>query len=510
MKDLIKKEIEKVIKRADFDVFKSDKFGDYSSNVAMVLKKDPEEIAKSLKTQDSRLKTNLFEKIEVAGPGFINFWLSEKGLEKGLENLNKKPAKKDEKIQVEFISVNPTGEYHIGHGRGAFYGDVLSNVLDATGHKVEREFFINDSKESTQIKELGKTALGKGKTYLTENLKSQISKIKSKIKKTDDEGEAGYLLAQKIQKDNQKFIKKDLRIDFDTLFSEERDLRQKELLKKTMDLLKEKKVVYEKDGATWLKTSDYGDDEDRVVIRSNGDYTYFLSDIAYHTNKFERGYDKVIDIWGADHQGHIKRMLAAKKMLNWKGDLDILISQMAAVKEGGKTKKLSKRKGTLIFLKDLIKEVGLDVCRWFYLEKSLSTQMEFDMALAKEQSKKNPVYYVQYAHARMCSILAKSEARNSKSETKFKNLNTQERNLVLKLIQFAEVVEDTAEDYQVQRLTTYVYELAKIFTDFYENVPVLKAETEELKKSRLAMVFFTRKILERVLGLLGISAPEKM
>jgi len=529
MKDLIKKEIEKVVGAAqralpggaaDFDVFVSPPaggFGDYSSNVAMVLKKDPENI----KNQISNLKSDLFEKVEVACPpslrsgvaggacpGFINFWLSEKGIEAGFKNLLEKTAKGESRhgrIQVEFISANPTGELHIGHGRGAFYGDALANILKEAGYKVEREFFINDSKKSTQIKELGKTALGKGETYLTENLKSQISNLKN-----IDGDDAGYLLANEVQKDNEKFIEKDLGISFDKWFSEERELREKKFFEKTLDFLKNKKMIYEKEGAVWLKTSEYGDDEDRVVVRSDGDYTYFLSDIAYHINKFERVFDKVIDIWGADHQGHVKRMMAVKKMLDWKGDLDILISQMVAIKQGGETKKLSKRKGTIILLKDLVNEVGLDACRWFYLEKSLSTHMEFDMALAKERSKKNPVFYVQYAGARMSSILAKSEVRSTKFETKFENLNTQERNLILKFIQFKEVIEDTAGDYQVQRLTTYAYELAKVFTDFYENVRVLEAETEELKENRLALVFTAREILKKVLNLLGISAPEKM
>jgi len=497
MRNLIRKEIEKVVGKRDFDVFVNEKFGDYSSNVALVLNKDPKEIAK-------KIKSSFFEKIEVAEPGFLNFWLSEKALEEGLKNLNLKPKKKKDKIQVEFISANPTGELHIGHGRSAFYGDALANVLKMAGFKVEREYLINDSKEGSQIKELGKTALGKGTTYLTKNLKSQISNLKSKIKKTDDESEAGYLLAGEIQKNNERFIKS-IGINFDRWFSEELDLRKKDEFKKTLELLKRKKFVYEKDRAWWLKTSKYGDEEDRVVVRSNGEITYFLSDITYHLDKFKRGYKKIINIWGADHQGHVKRMLAVKKMLNWKGDLGILISQLVTLKEEGLKKKLSKRKGDIILLRDLIKEIGLDVARWFYLEKSLSTHMEFDMKLAKEHSEKNPVYYVQYAGARMNSILKKSQI--SKSKSQIKPQHPSEIFLIKKLIQFPEIIEDITKDYQVQRLTKYAYDLAYAFSIFYRDVRVIGSQRE---KELLSLVALTRKILANALSLMGISSPEKM
>lgn len=523
IRDFIKKEIEKVVKEVypgrsqgiDFSVSADGKFGDYSSNVAMILGKNQKENAEKIKSElESASRRTKFFSVSTAGPGFLNFTLSEKGLTEGLKNLNKKqkPARRRrEKTQVEFISANPTGELHIGHGRSAFYGDALTNVLKAAGYKVEREYFINDSKESAQIKELGKTILGKGTSYLTDYLKK---KIKNRKWKVDDENEIGCLMAGEIQKDNQKFIEKDLKIKFDKWFSEEKNLRKKTAFKKTLDLLKKEKLIYEKDGAVWLKTSQFGDDEDRVIVRSNGEYTYFLSDIAYHINKFGRKYDKVIDIWGADHHGHVKRMMAAKKMfaasdaVGWKGDLEILISQLVTLKKGEELQKLSKRKGNIILLKDLVDDLGLDAVRWFYLEKSLSTHMEFDMALAKERSVKNPVYYVQYAYARMHSILSKSKIKNQKEKLQLKIQNSKPvRNLMVKLIQFPEVIEDTANDYQVQRLTTYAYELAKEFSQFYENVKVIGSENE---KELITFVALTRKILANTLGLLGISAPEKM
>ncbi|MBU2109693.1 arginine--tRNA ligase, partial [Patescibacteria group bacterium] len=319
----------------------------------------------------------------------------------------------------------------------------------------------------------------------------------------------GYAIAEEIQEDNEKFIKS-LGIKFDRWFSEELQLREKKEFKKTIELLEKKKMVYKKDGAVWLKTSKYGDDEDRVIVRSSGEIAYFLSDIAYHINKVKRGYKKIIDIWGADHQGHVKRMMAVKKMLGWKSDLDILISQLATLKKGDERKKLSKRKGNIVLLKDLVKEVGLDAVRWFYLEKSLSTHMDFDLDLAKERSQKNPVYYVQYAGARMNSILNKSKLparRCFASSDAGGQISKPVRNLILKLIQFPETIEDITKDYQVQRLTVYAYELASEFSQFYRDIKVIGSKNE---KELIALVALTRKILQDTLKLLGISAPEKM
>ncbi len=452
--------------------------------------------------------------VEKSGRFFLNFHLSKKALEKGIKMALKDKfdfAPKKNKVQVEFISANPTGELHIGHGRDAFYGDALSNILEMAGNDVKREFYVNDAKGSTQIKELGKTVLGRGETYLTDSLKLKIKNLKLKI---EEESEAGYLMAESIQKDNKKFIEEKLKIRFDRWFSEEEELYEKDEVEKILEFLKDKDLSYEKEGAVWFKTSEYGDDEDRVLVRSDGTPSYFLVDIAYHVNKFEkRKYDKVIDIWGADHQGHVRRMMAVKKALGWKGKLEILVGQLVALKEGGVRKRLSKRKGDVVWVKDLVEDVGLDAARWFFLEKGISVHTEFDLDLAKEQSKKNPVYYVQYSHARMCSILDKAQITKHKFQTNFKAQITNskfERNLILNLVRFPEIVEDISKDYQVHHLATYIYGLAKTFTDFYENVRVLEAETEELKKARIELVFSAKQILGKALSLLGISAPTSM
>ncbi len=482
-------------------------FGDYATNVAMVLKKNPQEIAKNIKSP-------ILEKVEVKN-GFINFFLSREYLQKQVKDILKEgknygkfhPALFGKKcrVNIEFISANPTGLLHLGHGRGAFFGDALANILEKSGYKVTREYYINDSKNSVQIKELGKTALGRGTTYLTNYLRKAIKRIENKIKKSKNEGEAGYLLAQSIQKDIKNFIENKMKIKFDKWISEENDLYQKRKIIKIRNWLANKNLVYKKERAVWLKTSKYGDVKDWVVIRETGEPTYLLSDIVYHKDKFERKFDRIINIWGADHQGHVGKIKAVAKMLGYKGDLDILISQVVRLKKG----KISKRKGQVITLDWLINEVGLDAVRFFYLMKSLDTQMEFDVDLAKERSAKSPVYYVQYAHARICSILRKIP--NSKSQNPNLKLlvHPSEFNLVKQLIRLPEIIEDTAKDYQIQRLPQYSIELATAFHQFYRDCRVLTG-SRSLSQARLALVLATKIILKNTLELMGISAPEKM
>ncbi len=540
----IRKEIEKVIPaETNFSVAASDnqEHGDYSSNVALVVAKiegkNPKEVAEKIKSKLLK-KTDfqkIIERIEIAGPGFLNFFIAHEVLIEKLSDKNfrwfdvpfgtsnatrhfksfplARGAKKflDEsfsilpkRINIEFISANPTGLLHIGHGRGAFYGDVLGNILKAVGHKVDREYFINDSKESAQIKELGKTALGQGEQYKSNELSKIINKLKSRLKKTIDIGGAGYLVSEEFQKKNKKLIEK-LNIKFSKWFSEEKELRSKKTFKKILELLKKENLLDEKDGALWAKTKEFGDDENRVIVRSQTlEPTYFLSDIAYHDNKFKRGYDLVINIWGADHQGHVKRIEAMKKALRWKGELKIFISQLVTLKGG----KLSKRAGNIVYLEDLYNAVGLDAVRWFFLERSLNTHMDFDLDLARERSKKNPVYYVQYAHARACSIL-RNGGKGGKVNLELLN-ESEEFSLIKKILQLPEIIEDISNDYQVNRLPRYTYELAQTFTSFYEKHKVIDEKNKELTKVRLYLVLATEKTLKSTLGLMGIVASEKM
>jgi len=523
IKNLIEKAVRKLYgKEVEVEIEKPAEmtYGDYATNVAMTLKKNPQEIANVIKYRAKRgeeegkalFDSTIIEKVEVKN-GFINFFLSKEYLQRQIREIFEKKEKfgeiklgKGQKVNVEFISANPTGELHLGHGRGAFFGDVLANILKKAGYNITREYFINDAKNSAQIKELGKTALERGTTYLTEELKTQISKLKAtaQISKLS-EGETGYKLAQIVQKDIRNFIEKKLKIKFDSWVSEE-EFYKKSKIDKIYNWLGERDLIYQKENAQWLKTLKYGDTKDWVVIRETGEPTYLLSDAAYHKDKFDRGFSKIINIWGADHQGHVGKIKAVAKILNYKGDLDILISQVVRLKGG----KISKRKGQIITLDWLINEAGLDAARFFYLMKSLDTQMEFDLELAKERSAKSPVYYVQYAHARICSILRKTKI---KKRNKFTGVNLlqhpSELGLIKQLIRFPEIIEDTAKDYQVQRLPQYAVDLATSFHQFYRDCQVL-IENSSLRAARIGLILATRVVFKNTLNLMGISAPEKM
>ena len=525
IKNLIEKALRELYKKkieAGIEQPQDSTYGDYATNIAMVLKKNPQEIA-------SIIKSDILENIEVRG-GFINFFLSKEYLQKQVLEILKKgetfgqlKTGKGQKVNVEFISANPTGPLHIGNGRGAFFGDTLVNILEKAGYKVTREYYINDARVNTQIRTLGKTAIGEGITYLSPYLESKIQNLKSKIQKCKNEGEAGYLLAREVQKDIEDFIEKKLKIKFNSWVSEE-ELYKKNKVEKIYNWLKSKNFVYQKEGAWWIKTSEFGDSQDWVVIRSEaegGEPTYLLSDIAYHKDKFDRGFKKIIDIWGADHQGHVRKIKAVAKMLNYKGDLDILISQVVRLKKG----KISKRTGEVVTLEDLVNEVGLDVVRFLYLTKSLDTQMEFDLELAKKQSEKNPVYYTQYAHTRICGILrkfGKSEkgptkwegggrvgVQNPKSENLKLLTHPSELNLIKQLIRLPEIIEDTVKDYQVQRIPQYAVDLATVFHQFYRDCRVI-SDNKTLTQARLSLIFATKTVLKNTLNLMGVNAPERM
>jgi len=491
------------------------KNGHFTTNCALVCAAaagtNPRELAEKIKDDVGKELGEIVEKIEIAGPGFINFFLKDGAIIAELKEVSENIKNgfkflEGKKINVEFISANPTGELHIGHGRGAFYGDTLANILSFSGADVTREYYINDSRESNQIKELGKTALGKGEQYKTVEIDNMIALLPVNI---TEEREAGFKLAELIQTHNKLFIEEKIKVNFDIWYSEDEKIRATKLNERTLLALKMKELTYEKDGAVWLKTSEYSDDEDRVVVRSDGTSSYFLSDISYHGEKFSRGYDKVIDVWGADHHGHVKRLEAAKKMLSWTGELRIFITQLVSIKEGDSSSKMSKRLGNVVLLEDLVDEFGLDVVRWFYNEKSLSTHMEFDAARAKERSEKNPVFYVEYAHARICSILEKAKGL-PEDITELSDVikAPAARALALKIAALSDAIFEMSRDFQVHRLTAYAYELASAFSGFYRDVRII--EGESYAKGAYELLLAAKEALSRTLSLLGIPAPEKM
>src|SRR3989344_5765930 len=517
--------------------------GDYTSNVAFtlskILKKSPqiaaEELVKNLKSSMSAKKE--FSKIE-AQNGFINFFLSEECLEHQLEEILKKKNKygnsnigENYETQIEFISANPTGPLTIGNGRGGFYGDALANILKTQGYKVTREFYVND--RGGQILALGrsiKLAQLRRSPEAKSELRPQASEgevndknlyrgnyindLAKKIDKKLSVEEAGQKAVNLILGAYIKPVIKKLKIKYDVWFSE-KSLYRNGIYQRVMRDLMQKDLVYEADGATWIKTSKLGDTEDRVLIKSNGDETYFMSDILYHLNKFQiRKFDKVIDIWGADHHGDMLRLSGVLKVLGI--DLErliILLNQFVRLVSGGKEFKFSKRAGTFITLEELVDEVGLDAARFFFLMYSLNTHMDFDMALAKERSQKNPVYYVQYAHARIASILAKIKNQKSKikiTKQNLKLLNTKpELNLIRKLIEYPEILSEIAKNYEIHRLPRYALELAREFHNFYEKERVI-TEDKNLTSARLVLVTATKIVLANTLNLMGIKSTDKM
>jgi len=545
IENLLKEVIGEQSSKIKINVFvpADEKFGHYSTNVAFILakqnKKSPIEIAKEISSSFIVHGLLLVDKIEVASPGFINFWLKPEIFQEEIKEIlkqkekygkNSKNKNQELKIQIEFISANPTGPLTIGNGRGAFLGDVLANILEFQGNKVTREYYINDAKNSLQIKELGKTALGEGDTYLAKNIKILISKIKPQIVKLKSknpenlEGEVGRLLAKEVQKQNKQFIEKKLKIKFDKWFNEE-SLYESGAVADVLERLKKKNLVYESEGALWFKATKFGDEKDRVLVRKSGEESYFLSDLAYHLNKFEdRKFDKVIEIWGADHHGYVPRIKAGLQAFGiFQERLTVIITQLVRLIKNGKEVRMSKRKGEYLTLEDLINEISLDSARFFFLMYSPDTHMDFNLDLAKERSIKNPVYYVQYAAVRCQSILRKSKfspsqifkenlrrQENLKSKVNLKLLETKEDIVLMQILaRFPEIIEEATEKYNPQILVRYSLDLAKEFHNFYEKERII-VEDKELTNGRLRLVYATLIIFKNIFKLLGITLPKKM
>lgn len=551
MKELIQNQIEEAIKKArtkkllpkvSFDEIeierpKEESFGDLSSNIALKLaaqiegnspRNIAETIAKNVK------KGSVVEKIEVAGPGFINIFLKPSFIAGQVYEINKwghqfgaKNIGQGKRILVEFCSPNPTGPMHLGHGRGAFIGDVVGNLLRFEGFDVVKENYINDW--GNQIDALGKSVdtwyhrvLLIKKDFPKDGYPGEYVKdIAKEIAEKDDEKWLSYkqkdrikifgrLAAHKILGSIREDLE-DVGVAFDSWVSES-SLREKGMVEEAISLFKKKKLIYKKDGALWFKSTKFGDDKDRVIVKKNGDMTYLGPDIAYHKNKFDRNFDKAIDVLGPDHHGYQGRLNAVAEALGHKGKIDVLIFQLVRLSEEGKTVKMSKRGGTYITLQELVSEIGSDACRYFFLSKSPDTGVDLDLSLAKKHSEKNPVYYIQYACARISSILANASPNilSGHKKAELKGLtHKSELDLVKKLLEMPDTAEKAAIGYAPHILTNYAYEIAAAFHSFYRQQRVITKDLNS-SRARIQLILATKTALTNILGILGINCPEKM
>ncbi|MEH7451297.1 arginine--tRNA ligase [Gottfriedia acidiceleris] len=513
--------------------------GDFSTNMAMqlarVAKKAPRMIAEELINSFDQSKASI-QKVEIAGPGFINFYMDnsyltdlipaiiKSGNEYGQTNFGN-----GEKILVEFVSANPTGDLHLGHARGAAFGDSLCNVLDKAGYEVTREYYINDA--GNQINNLTLSvearymqALGMDKEMPADGYHgADIIEIGKTLatefgdRYVNEPEEARYkffreyglkLEMEKLQRDLRNF-----RVEFDVWYSETSLYKNGKVLE-ALDDLNQRGETYEEEGATWFRSTTYGDDKNRVLIKSDGSYTYLTPDIAYHRDKLSRGADKLIDILGADHHGYIPRMKAAIQALGYNADtLEVEIIQMVQLYQDGEKVKMSKRTGKAVTLRDLMEEVGTDATRYFFAMRGCDSHLDFDMDLAVSKSNENPVYYSQYAHARVCSILRQGEEMGIvyNGEADYSLVSSEkEYELLKKLGEFPAAVSLAASKRTPHHITNYVFELAGTFHSFYNAEKVLDAENVEKSKARLALMKAVQVTLQNALALVGVSAPEKM
>jgi arginyl-tRNA synthetase len=505
---------------------KGEQFGDYTSNVALVLARKigikPMEIGEILSSviSNQSSKKDQFEKIEVVAPGYLNFHLSKKFLQDLVvkinsekENFGNSEIGKNIKINNEFISANPTGPLTVGNGRGGFFGDSLSRVLRKAGFEVVSEYYVNDA--GGQIEKLGHSILKDDEaTYTGE----YIDELNLKYAALGNVREIGKLGAAEILENIiKKITSEKMQINFDVWMSEQK-LVDDGYDKKAIKALKEKGLTYELDGALWLKTTDFGDDKDRVLVKKDGKNAYMAGDCGYMLNKIERGYERLVMGLGADHHGYVSRLKAVASSLGFAGDFRIIISQMIRVVKDGKEVRMSKRAGNVVWISDLIDEIGHDVTRFFFLMYSPDTHMNFDLGLAKERSSKNPVFYVQYAHARIFSILEKAKNSGiSNFEFRISNDNElelltheKELSLIKELNKFPALIENITENYEVHKLPQYAIRLADKFHSFYDACRVIDEENLELTKARLLLVNAARIVLAETLELIGVDAPEKM
>ncbi len=533
-------------------------FGDYSTNAALLLAPrlgaPPREVAERLgDALRERLGTSL-ERFEVAGPGFLNLFVSDMWLMGALAEALAAGAEfgagsvaRRQRILVEFVSANPTGPMHVGHARNAAYGDALARMLALQGHRVEREFYVNDA--GSQVRKLGESirALARGEAVPGDGYRGEyVAELVARLANASstDPSELGRaavaVVIGQLAASLQRF-----RVSFDSwVYESALHEGHPSPVAHTLELLERQGHTYRSEGALWLRTTDLGDDKDRVLVRSSGEHTYFASDIAYHQEKRERGFERQIDVWGADHHGYVLRMKAAYEALGGDPDeLELLIMQLVHLVSSGERAQMSKRAGEFVSLDDLVAEIGVDAARWYLLARSHDTTVDLDLDLAREQSSDNPVYYVQYAHARIASMLAKAGAGRVQaacmavvagatvqaaaggaagrasgdvasgdvaSGAQCEPLHATERALIEQLLGFPAELTEAAERRAPHRIAAYALTLAQTFTAFYRDCHVVGAEPETVEALRIALCVASMRTIARCLGLLGVGAPERM
>jgi arginyl-tRNA synthetase len=498
-------------------------FGDYSTNAAMLLApslgEPPRAVAERLGEALGERLGSTVEKVEIAGPGFLNLFMADAWYLDALARMREAgerfgAGEADERLNLEFVSANPTGPLTVASARHAAYGDALARILELAGNTVEREYYVNDG--GSQVRKFGESIRARARGEEPDEYKGDyVAELAAQIEGAahadpDELAQRGIaLLREGVERTLERF-----RVRMDVFFSE-RSLHETGEVDRALERLD---ALYEHDGALWLRTTRHGDDKDRVLRRSNGEYTYFASDIAYHLHKLERGYDRAIDLWGADHHGYMGRMVAAWGALGGERDrLELLIMQLVNLSEGGERLQMSKRAGTLVTLDDLLDDIGVDAARWFLVQRSHDTTLDVDLDLARTRSQDNPVYYVQYAHARIASILRKAgEERVAAAlgvdlRASSESFHPSARSLVKRLLEFPAEVRDAATRRAPHRMTTYAHETAQQFSAFYRDCRVVGAAEEGGDEDvRIAICVLTRDVLARTLDLIGVEAPESM
>jgi len=526
----------------DLEIPRGSEHGDYASNIALALtrhlKRNPRQIASEI-VANLNDSDRILEKVEIAGPGFINFFIKPAAwygiIREILDNPQKYGRLEVEggpKVQVEFVSANPTGPLHIGHGRGAAIGDVLANILQARGFQVQREYYINDA--GNQMDTLGRSLYFRYRQELGENIELPDNHYRGEYMRElardfmRDHGD-GYgstpledafpVFAGYASKRILDGIKEDLDVfgvHFDNWFSE-RELHNRDSINKTIEYLRERGFIYEDQGAVWFKSTAFGDEKDRVVVRATGASTYFAADLAYHRDKFERGFESIIDIWGADHHGYVDRMRAGVQALGrGKDELRIVLVQLVNLLRGGAPVAMSTRGGEFVTLREVIDEVGKDATRFIFLTRRTDSPLDFDLEVAKAQSNDNPVFYVQYAHARLCSVF--EVARDRGVEFDWRSISDETLNLlqvrqefeIMKLLgEYPEVVCECVRSLEPHYIAYYLHQLVSLFHSYYHDNRIL-SEDAELTKARLCLALAIKEVIGSALMLLGVRAPQKM